>query len=73
MALETNYPKPKAPKEPQAKDKLPEEHDTTSGDSYGTTEGVKETQEQFEQVLVPKKDASNVTDEDEGGKGKGKK
>lgn len=60
MALETNNPKPAPPKEPQPKDKLPEEHDTTSGPTYGTTEGVKESETQFEQVEVPKKPASNV-------------
>ena len=64
MALETNNPKAKAgPKEPQPKDTdaaLPKDHDTTGGDSYGTTEGVKEGDTQFEQVEVPKKQASNV-------------
>lgn len=73
MALETDHPKPKpAPKEPQKKDtELPNvEHDTTSGPSYGTTEGVKEGDEQFEQVLVPKKPASNVEEEDPKSKGK---
>ena len=63
MALETNHPKGKKPKEPQAKDQPPKEHDTTSGDSYGTTEGVKEGDTQFEQVEVPKKPASNADDE----------
>jgi hypothetical protein len=64
MALETNHPKAPEPKKgPQAKDTdaaLPKDHDTTGGDTYGTTEGVKESDEQFEQVLVSKKQASNV-------------
>lgn len=73
MALETDHPKPPPPpKEPQPKDKLPEEHDTTSGPRYGTTEGVKEDETQFEQVEVPKKPASNV-DEDKDDKKSGKK
>jgi hypothetical protein len=65
MALETDNPPPaKKPKEPQPKDINPPfvEHDTTGGESYGTTEGVKESDEQFEQVLVPKKQASNVAE-----------
>ena len=72
MALETNHPKPaKAPKEPQAKDNPPNtEHDTTGGDSYGTTEGVKESNTQFEQVEVPKKEASNVDEDEPKGKKK---
>lgn len=60
MALETNHPKADPPKSPQPKDELPKEHDTTSGPTYGTTEGVKESETQFEQVEVPKKPASNV-------------
>lgn len=65
MALETNHPKPPAPaKEPKPKDQLPAEHDTTSGPRYGTTEGVKESDTQFEQVEVPKKAPSNVDEAD---------
>lgn len=73
MALETNHPKPKTPAKVQEKDKLPAEHDTTGGDTYGTTEGVKESNTQFEQVEVPKKEASNVTEDEPEPKGKGKK
>ena len=66
MALETDHPdqKRQRPKEPQPKDTLPpfEEHDTTSGGFYGTTEGVKESETQFEQVEVPKRVASNVAE-----------
>ena len=69
MALETDNPEPKRPKEPQPKDTaaaLPQEHDTTSGGFYGTTEGVKESETQFEQVEVPKKQASNVDEPKKG-------
>jgi hypothetical protein len=49
MALKTNYPDPPEPaKEPQPKDQGPLEHDTTSGKSYGTTEGVKDTKAEDE-------------------------
>lgn len=69
MALETDYPEPKkAPKGPQPKDTdaaLPKDHDTTAGDTYGTSEGVKKSEEQFEQVLVPKKEPSNAPDKSE--------
>jgi hypothetical protein len=73
MALETNHPKPVEPKKgPLPKDQLPPDnpHDTTSGDTYGTKEGVKEADTQFEQVEVPKKPASNVDEDDNKGKKK---
>ena len=68
MALKTDYPPlPDPPKEPQPKDQAPKQHDTTSGKSYGTHEGVKDTEaeDKAEEVAFDKQKVKDDKASDE--------
>jgi len=69
MALKTNYPEPKPPKEPQPKDQAPKPNNTLPegpDGPYGTKDGVKPAGTSFEvpEIETPKTEQEKEAEKD---------